>query len=58
MLYVLDACGGTELACNDDDGGLQSAVTVPLAQGDEIVVGAGSFAGRAASGTLVLNASK
>ncbi len=56
VLYVLDACGGTELGCNDDDGGLQSAVTVTLAQGDEIVVGAGSFAGRAASGTLVINA--
>lgn len=57
VLYVLDACGGSELGCNDDDGGLTSSVTVTLGQGDSVVVGAGSFAGRAATGSLVINTS-
>lgn len=38
-LYVRDAtCGGAELACNDDTGGLQSSVQVTLAAGQTIRV--------------------
>ena len=33
VLSVYDTCGGTELACNDDSGGLLSEVTFPVAMG-------------------------
>ncbi len=36
VLYVLDACGGTELACADTDG--PEVVAVDLAEGDEGIV--------------------
>ncbi|RMF76642.1 MAG: hypothetical protein D6744_12125, partial [Planctomycetota bacterium] len=32
-LAVFDACGGLELACNDDSCGLQSEVTIPVTAG-------------------------
>lgn len=41
VLYVLDgeACGGPELACDDDGGeSTQSQVTVPLSEGQSVVV--------------------
>jgi len=38
ILYARDACGGTELACNDDASSLQSAITVPLTAGDSVVL--------------------
>lgn len=28
-LSIWDACGGNEVACNDDSGGLQSSITIP-----------------------------
>jgi hypothetical protein len=49
-LYVLDACGGTELVCNDDFWGLQSQVTFSATAGVPVLVvvdgysaGAGAF---------------
>ncbi|MCB9744138.1 MAG: alkaline phosphatase [Alphaproteobacteria bacterium] len=57
VLYVLDGCGGVEMACNDDSSGLQSQVSLSLLDGQELMVGVGSFAGRASSGTLVVSAS-
>lgn len=38
VLYVLDGCGGNELACNDDFGGETSRVNVTLAQDEEVVI--------------------
>ncbi|MEO0601136.1 MAG: hypothetical protein AAF211_06850, partial [Myxococcota bacterium] len=38
VLTVLDGCGGTELACNDDTVGLQSEVTVTLAADQTVLV--------------------
>ena len=52
VLYVLDGCGGAALACNDDASDLQSIVSVDLAEGQEVVVAVGSFAGDTDSYTL------
>ncbi len=52
VLYVLDGCGGSTLACNDDASDLQSIVSVDLAAGQEVVVAVGSFAGNTDSYTL------
>ncbi|MEQ1564576.1 MAG: hypothetical protein ABMA64_02975 [Myxococcota bacterium] len=38
VLYVLDGCGGPELACNDDTNGLQSRVRVPMLAGQTVIV--------------------
>lgn len=54
VLYVLDGCGGAELACNDDSSGLQSSVSVSLSNRQDVVIGVGSFAGRATTGNLTL----
>ena len=54
VLYALDACGGAELACNDDFSGGSSQITLRLAAGERVVIGVGSFAGRARSGTTTL----
>jgi hypothetical protein len=52
VLYVLDQCSGSELSCNDDNGSYYSATTVTLTEGDNILIGVGSFAGRTLSGTI------
>ncbi len=53
VLYILDGCNGTELACNDDQGSLYTAGTnIALLAGDTVTIGVGSFAGRASSGTV------
>ena len=52
VLYVLDGCEGAELLCNDDDGSLYAGGSVSLSEGQTIVIGVGSFAGRALSGTV------
>ncbi|MEO0606066.1 MAG: hypothetical protein AAF211_31850, partial [Myxococcota bacterium] len=52
VLYVLDDCGGTELACNDDTSGSGSEVTVPLTAGQTVVVVVDGFAGSTGFGTL------
>jgi hypothetical protein len=38
LLYVLDECGGTELACNDDAVGLQSRLTLEATAGEGFVI--------------------
>jgi hypothetical protein len=55
VLYVLDACGGTELACNDDSSGLQSEVDVTLGAGDSVVVGIGGFDGSEGAWTITIS---
>jgi len=55
VLYVLDACGGTELACNDDSSGVQSEVEVTLGAGDTVVVGIGGFNGSEGAWTITVS---
>lgn len=54
VIYVLDGCDGAELACNDDSDGYSAVTSATLGQGDAVVVGVGSFAGRSTSGTIQL----
>ncbi len=56
VLYVLDGCGGAELACNDAISSSRlgpSRVTVELAEGQEVVIVVDGFFGE--SGTAVLD---
>lgn len=55
VIYVLDACGGSELACNDDSGGLQSEVEVPLEAGESVIVGIGGFDGSEGAWTVTIS---
>ncbi len=53
-LSAFDACGGNELACNDDSGGLQSQLNFTCIQpGETIIIRVSGFNG--ATGTGVLN---
>jgi hypothetical protein len=52
IVSVFDACGGTELACNDDACGLQSAAVVALTAGQVVRVRIAGFAGASGAGTL------
>ncbi len=54
-LAVYDACGGTELACNDDSGGLQSSVSVSLGAAVQTYIRVAGYGG--ATGTFTLNVS-
>jgi hypothetical protein len=38
VLYMFDECGGREVACNDDTGGLQSQVRGPIRAGQRVIV--------------------
>jgi len=38
VLYVRTSCGGGQLACNDDSGGLQSSVNVNLSAGQTVTI--------------------
>ncbi len=38
VLYVLDTCGGTELACNDDSTDSTSRVNLTMAANEEVVI--------------------
>jgi hypothetical protein len=54
ILYALDACGGTELACNDDAGFLrQSELTLTLTADETVILVVDGFV--SASGDVVLN---
>ena len=54
VLWVLSpTCDGAARACNDDTGGLQSAIEIELAQGEQITLVVGGFRGR--SGDWQLN---
>lgn len=53
VLYVQDAaCGGVELACNDDAIGLQSSVTVDLAMDQSVVLVVSGWNGSIGNFTL------
>jgi hypothetical protein len=53
VLYVLDSCNGSELACNDDGSqSYNSEVEVEAEAGQELFIGVGSFAGRVLAGDL------
>ncbi len=52
VLYVLDSCNGAELSCNDDYTDLHAGTQVSLLEGDMIIIGVGSFAGRATNETI------
>jgi hypothetical protein len=56
VLTVYDGatCSGTELACNDDEGGAQSEVTLALSAGQTITIVVDGYGG-AASGDFVLH---
>ncbi len=43
VIYLLDECGGAELGCNDDSGGLQSELSFAALAGEEFIVGLGGF---------------
>jgi hypothetical protein len=54
LLYLLDDCGGNELACNDNaEGSVSSRVVAPFAMGDRVVVVVDGNAGE--NGQAVLN---
>jgi len=38
VIYLLDECGGQELACDDDTSGTQSRVTGPMTAGQRVIV--------------------
>jgi hypothetical protein len=52
-LYALADCDGAELACNDDISGPQSAITLDLTAGDEVVLVADGVGG--STGAVQLN---
>ncbi len=52
VAYVLDGCGGTELACNDDGSGYQSVVSFDAVAGQELIIGLGGF--HTSSGAYVI----
>lgn len=52
-LYVYDQCGGAQIACNDDSGGLQSQVQVTVTGGIPLIVVVDGYS--AGSGAFVLN---
>ena len=60
VLSVYDACGGSELGCNDDysdatvDCGRRSAVVMPSAPGQQLLIRAAGFGGVTAEGTFPL----
>ncbi len=56
VLFVQDAaCGGSELACNDDFFGLQSSVSVNLTQDQTVMVVVSGFQGNSGNFTLNIN---
>jgi hypothetical protein len=56
VLYVQDAaCGGDEIACNDDSIGLQSAVDVNLAANQTVVFVVSGYSGNIGNFTLNIN---
>lgn len=53
VLYVLDACGGAELACSDDGGGgSTSELVVPMTAGQTVIVVVDGYGGAAGDYTL------
>ena len=54
-LAVYDACGGAELACNDDACGLQSSLTVTVTSGTTYYIQVGGYNGATGSGDLSIH---
>ena len=53
-IAVYDACGGNELACNDDDCGYQSVVTLPVTLGTTYYVQVGGYNDNVGNGDLTI----
>ena len=53
-LAIWDACGGNELACNNDDCGLQSVVTLPVTLGTTYYVQVGGYNDDIGNGDLTI----
>ena len=53
-LSIWDSCGGNEIACNDDSGGLQSSITIPgcIAPGTTYLIRVSGYNGADGTGTL------
>jgi hypothetical protein len=56
LLLRRNACGGDELACNDDSLSTDSTLSAALEEGDQLVIGIGSLA--AGRGAFVLSAAR
>lgn len=52
VLSILDGCGGTELACNDDACGLQSQINFAVTQGVTYIVRVAGYNGQTGTGTF------
>ncbi len=50
-----DNCAGAEIACNDDDCGLQSTVSGPIASGQTVVIQVGGYNLQSGTGSLAVN---
>ena len=56
VLALFDACGGTQIACDDDSGtNLLSLITTNLTAGQNVKILLGSFGAAATGGTYTLN---
>ncbi|GAB4329977.1 MAG: hypothetical protein Kow00127_22260 [Bacteroidales bacterium] len=53
-IALWDGCGGTVLACNDDDCGLQSAITFDVVAGNNYLIQVGGYSGATGSGYLTI----
>jgi len=51
-INAFDACGGFELACNDDFCGLQSQIDVPVTSGVPILIRVAGYAGDTGTGNM------
>jgi len=54
QLSIYDACGGTELACNDDFCFLQSRLLVPTVQGVPMLIRLAGWDGQIGTGQLII----
>jgi hypothetical protein len=55
ILTAWDACGGTQIACNDDFCGLSSQITFPIVSGSVYFVALSGFNGGSGSGTITFS---
>ncbi|MBL0126472.1 MAG: T9SS type A sorting domain-containing protein [Flavobacteriales bacterium] len=54
-LSAWDACGGSEIVCNDDDGGLQSTITFATVSGTSYWIRLAGYSGSTGSGTFTVS---
>jgi hypothetical protein len=55
ILSAYDACGGTQIACNDDFCGLQSQITFPITAGTTYKIALSGYNGQSGSGTITFS---